>query len=304
MRPAPAPRPGDVRHTPETLEWVPGYDPAARPRAAARVRPAASGLPIAGCPAELANWYKLVQPERVGSGAAIERPTRRSALELVIGRDDRVWISPTTAYPWRCLCSIRAVAPDGRWWSGTGWLAGPRLVITAGHVVFPHEIGTWPTSLWVTPGADGSRAPFGSYPARSLRAHPTWLRQRDPRFDLGAILLAPDQAPGLYVGTLGLAFPNAELLHAILVNLAGYPADKPLHTLWYHARQILELTATHLYYDIDTMGGQSGSPVWFVHDGIPYVVGLHTTGDVTANSAIRLHEEIYPALASWIAETS
>ena len=67
------------------------------------------------------------------------------------GPDDRVQITRTQNYPWRVHCSLRIVAADNSLWIGTGWFVGPRLLVTAGHVVYIKA----PTFL---PATAGSRA--------------------------------------------------------------------------------------------------------------------------------------------------
>ena len=70
------------------------------------------------------------------------RPELKESLsEVVIGRDDRIRVGATNKNPWRWICSLRITAKDGSRWIGTGWLAGPRTVITAGHVVYMHSRG-------------------------------------------------------------------------------------------------------------------------------------------------------------------
>jgi glutamyl endopeptidase len=64
-------------------------------------------------------------------------PKRETQLrEVIIGADNRVRVFATTSYPWRAVCSLKITAKDNSKWIGTGWLVGPRTVITAGHCVF------------------------------------------------------------------------------------------------------------------------------------------------------------------------
>ena len=57
------------------------------------------------------------------------------ALEAVIGTDDRVQITNTTAYPWRVHASLLITAADNSPWIGTAWFIGPHTLVTAGHCV-------------------------------------------------------------------------------------------------------------------------------------------------------------------------
>ena len=59
-----------------------------------------------------------------------------AAIEAIVDYDDRVRITQTTLVPWRRLCALRIHFPSGSQARGTGFLVGPRAVITAGHCVY------------------------------------------------------------------------------------------------------------------------------------------------------------------------
>ena len=83
-----------------------------------------------------------------GKAAIIPVP----ALETIIGPvDSRVRILDTDLDPWRMICNLEIVSPLGRF-VGTGWLAGPRTVITAGHCVSARMMRGNASSIRVTPG--------------------------------------------------------------------------------------------------------------------------------------------------------
>jgi len=81
--------------------------------------------------------------------------------------------------------------------------------------------------------------------------------------------------------------------------LAGYPGDKPFGELWGMSRKIASVTPQQLRYQIDTMGGQSGSPVYIKRNNQRYVVGIHNYGGTTQNSATRITASIYQRLVAW-----
>ena len=41
------------------------------------------------------------------------------------------------------------------------------------------------------------------------------------------------------------------------MNVAGYPGDKPMGTLWYNNRNVGSVNADKVFYAADTAGGQS-----------------------------------------------
>ncbi len=219
--------------------------------------------------------------------------------EVVIGPDDRVQITSTTLYPWRAICSLRITAADDSQWIGTGWLVGARTLITAGHVVYIHSRGGWVKRIEVIPGRNGAQQPYNSCTATAFRSVTGWTQDRKRTHDYGAIILPASCRYGDQLGHFGYGHYGDGTLNQLLVNLSGYPGDKPAGTQWYHARQIKQVSARTLVYDIDTAGGQSGSPVWWYKDGQRYAVGIHTNGHLSGNSATRIVKPVFDNIQQW-----
>jgi V8-like Glu-specific endopeptidase len=245
-------------------------------------------------------WYADPELGDPAFGALVQRPGgMETTIEVVIGTDDRIRISPTTGYPWRCICSLIITAGDGSRWIGTGWLVGHRTVITAGHVVYIHGRGGWVRSIEVIPARDGSTRPFGSCNATSFRSVKGWTSSKKRSHDYGAILLPSNCDLGRRLGYFGYANYSLFTLLGMKVNLSGYPGDKPAGTQWWHARKIKLVTLRTLIYNIDTAGGQSGSPVWRKKGSQRYVVGIHTNGASSGNSATRITKPVFDNIKAW-----
>lgn len=226
----------------------------------------------------------------------------RVMLESVIGADDRVPIADTTKLPWRMICALRIRFANGRNYVGTGWFIGPRTVMTAAHCVFVHDEGGWPREVEVIPGLNGTLRPFGSAIGRRFRAPSGWINSPDSDFDYGAIIL--DQDVGQRVGYFGYAVMNNTQLKATDANIAGYPADRDSATKQYfHARTLINATTKRLVYDIDTFGGQSGSPIYLNTGGQRVAVGIHTTGSSRSNSGTRITNAVFKNMTNWRNET-
>lgn len=243
----------------------------------ARVAPAMAGVELA-------------------AGGAMER------TEIVLGQDDRQRVADTTAYPWRCICSLVITAADDSRWVGTGWLIGPRTVVTAGHCVYIHERGGWVKHVEVIPGRDGGARPFGQRLATALRSVSGWTVDRRMTHDYGAILLDAEQASSGDLGHFGAVNLDAAELGELGVNLAGYPSDKTTGTPWFDTRSIRDVLPQRVVYDIDTAGGQSGAPVWHARDGEQLVVAIHTNGELAGNSGTRVTGGVLANLQLWRGE--
>lgn len=236
------------------------------------------------------------------SGAEVDATFVEAAaaqIEAIIGADDRIRISSTTLTPWRRICALRITFPTGAVYRGTGFFIGARAVATAGHCVYLHNQGGWARKIEVIPGSNGTTFPFGSAGAVSLRSVGGWVTGRKPECDYGCIVLPSGAFGGRNLGSFGFAaFTPAQLLAQDAV-LAGFPGDKPFAELWGMTRRIKTVAPTTLVYLIDTMGGQSGAPVYIKRDGQRYVVGIHNYGASTGNSATRVTQSVFERLLAW-----
>ena len=125
--------------------------------------------------------------------------------------------------------------------------------------------------------------------------------------DYGAILLPPNAPMSVQsLGGFGFGYWPDHQLQNRMVNLSGYPGDggklgpdRETGSQWWMARQVKSVAAHSFVYDIDTVGGQSGSPVWTVLNGQRIVLGIHTNGFVGGNSATRITQPVFNNLKSW-----
>ncbi|HMQ32657.1 MAG TPA: hypothetical protein PKD53_18140 [Chloroflexaceae bacterium] len=235
----------------------------------------------------------------------LRRPEAAELLaRLGADGDGRAQIAATEAYPWRCICALTITAADGSRWLGTGWLAGPRCVVTAGHCLYMPTRGGWVRQVEVAPGRGGGQQPYGACVATSFRSVRGWAHRQRPSHNYGAIILPPDRAFGNLLGTLGYLNLRDHDLRDLELNLAGYPADKPRGTLWYGARRLELFTTRTLEYPVATLGGESGAPLWRLQGGRRYVVGVHTGGDPAGNSAVRISAPVFANLGAWRRESA
>lgn len=249
-------------------------------------------------------WYgEIAHPDFTRVLRRVQPPLRQTvateAFEIIIDNDDRVQITDTKDYPWRCICALNITAKDGSRWIGTGWFAGPRTIITAGHCVYMNNHGGWVSEIKVTPGGIGEKQ-WPNAISQSFQSVKGWTLKQKRSHDYGAIILPPDDSLGELVGAFGYICLGDPDLQGLMVNLGGFPGDKiPWPTLWFHARPIASMNPRTLVYMIDTMPGQSGAPVWRLKNGERHVVGIHTNGDNSANSGTRIAEPVFNNIKRW-----
>lgn len=243
------------------------------------------------------------------SEASIEAEMEAAAeqLEVIIGTDDRTRIRNTTGIPWRRICHLTIRARNGAQYVGTGFLIGKRTVLTAGHCVFIHSAGGWPAYIDVSPGRNGGSRPFGTVRGLQFRSVTGWVNSKSRDHDYGAIILPANTPLNIQsLGGFGFGYWPDSMLQNRMVNLSGYPGDggksgpdRETGSQWWMARQIKSVAARSFAYDIDTVGGQSGSPVWTLHNGQRIAVGIHTNGFIGGNSATRITQPVFNNLRTW-----
>ncbi len=228
--------------------------------------------------------------------------------ESILAADDRVLVASTGEAPWRMICSLEIFAGDLQF-VGTGWLAGPSTVVTAGHCVIDEQsMGGWATEIRVTPGRNGTDRRFGSFISRSFSSVSGWVVGKDRDQDYGAIHLA--EPIGDELGWFDTAALPTSTLNGAHVNVSGYPADKGNGSeQHYHADKVIRAENRRIFYEVDTFGGQSGAPVFLLADASsrPMVVGIHAYGvggtpthfGFSANSGPRITPEVKGVLQEW-----
>lgn len=151
-------------------------------------------LPVSSAPdgdgsaQALDAWYANYPDQSLGPALAA------GSLEVVFGTDDRVQVPDTTQPPFLWVAYLEIQAADGTSWRGTGWLASPSLVITAGHCVYLWDAAGWAAAITVTLGFgtdnDGNEvAPLGSQTSESFRSTQAWTTSQAEEWDYGAIVL-------------------------------------------------------------------------------------------------------------------
>ncbi len=149
------------------------------------------------------------------------------------------------------FCTASVVASPGR-----------DLLITAAHCINGGKNGGYRQDIVFIPGYRDGQEPFGVWvPARLLVA-PQWENSSDPAYDVGFIVLKPDDGKNIE-DVLGANQLGIDPGYTNLVRVTGYPAseDAPVTCVNWTSRQ----SRSQLRFDCAGFtGGTSGSP-WVTH---------------------------------------
>jgi len=216
--------------------------------------------------------------------------------QAALGTSGLQQITDTTGVPWRSICQLIIKRQNGVTAYGTGWIAGPNLLVTAGHCVLDHDNGGWASAISVVPGSNGAfPPPFKTWEASNVDAHPAWVNGADTHFDYGFIILA-DGTVGHQLGWFGFSVLPDSQVNGLLVNIAGYPRDqnKPAGTMWFNAGRITDADQWFLDYLQETEAGESGAPVfWHGENNQRVVVAVHAYHSGFGNKGLRVTKDMY-----------
>ena len=174
---------------------------------------------------------------------------------------------PTTAHP--ALVSLRVGAlfehdASGNHFCTASVVASPgrNLLVTAAHCISGGKGGSYRQDIVFIPGYRDGQAPYGIWAAAQLVVAPQWMSSSDPGFDVGFVVLKPDDGKNIE-DVLGANQLGIDPGYRNLVRVTGYPAsaDAPVTCINWTSEQ----SPSQLRFECAGFtGGTSGSP-WVTH---------------------------------------
>ena len=222
---------------------------------------------------------------------ATPAPTEEDTRSI-IGTDSRTRVTNTTTYPYSAICHITISWPDGATSVGTAWMYWENVAITAGHCVYSADHGGWATSIAVRPGANESYSPYGTVYSTTIHTATKWIDEANWEYDYGVIELSSDI--GNSTGWFGTSWTLWTLLGTD-ITVTGYPGEYT-REMWQMSGEVTTSRPRKVYYDLDTTGGQSGSPVY---KSDYHVIAIHAYGGTSENSGTRITSALFDFFASF-----
>ena len=217
----------------------------------------------------------------------------------VIGDDTRYQITNPNQNPYKKICRIIAHwdtdgdgAIDLRT-GGTGFLVGPDVVVTAGHMVYSNSRG-WCEYVEMSFAQNGTSRPYGTIDSTMIYVAQDWIDENDSNEDWAVIETAEDI--GNTVGWLGKKWQSTSL-NGTSVNVTGYPGDKTANTMWRGNGTITSSTSGRLGHSCDTFNGQSGAPVL---NGSNQVLAIHIGGNSSSGYGTRMTQWLFNYLEEFV----
>lgn len=216
-------------------------------------------------------------------------------------------VSDTTQPPYSAICQVRIPdgSPEGAH-QGTAFFIAPRLLLTAAHVVEGQS------ELIIVPGKNGSgmsaaSEPFGRFRVSTFEMHGSYGVNGSDN-DMALICVPAEHAAtgqnyfnlveeltqsrpeGVVVsGYAARWYATSQIEHFVNANID----ENRQHA---HGGHIRELPTDGTFaYDLQTLGGTSGAPVYWIEDGPQpraHMVGVHVAAnDNRTNLGCRITQE-------------
>jgi V8-like Glu-specific endopeptidase len=214
-----------------------------------------------------------------------------------------------SSWPWVALVESFFPTLGGLFTVATASLIHPRVLLTAGHVVYDGTRGGYASSLRAY-FQGTSLGPITVTGRDNMPTTQQWVTvdgatlNPTSAYDIAAILLPEaipwaSAVPQAYTTTPG---PN---LTEYLVNVVGFPVIGDHFGTLYGAQAVPTATtddAVRIYYPINTIDGMSGGPAYTVaDDGRISIRGVHTSFVGGMGSALRITDSIKALIDGWVA---
>jgi V8-like Glu-specific endopeptidase len=173
--------------------------------------------------------------------------------------------------------------------AGTGYIVDSNRIVTAGHCAYDSTYG-WATSITVY------TAYGDSYSVSKAHVPSDWISTAHRYDDYALLEINTNVDLSVAYGAVPLAVATQDFPVLGPVSVAGYAGGiLKIDTGYRFSR--LATDEYIFYYQLDTIGGNSGGPILFESDGEDSVaIGIHTNGEeslpdgtLLGNSGIRFH---------------
>ena len=186
-------------------------------------------------------------------------------------------------------------------------MIAPNVVLTAAHNIYNNSKKIEASLIEFIVECNGNEYKDSSKCKRVY--YPKAYKDGDDYEDYGLLILESNL--GETYGYIGIC--NEEKINSeVEYNVYGYPADKVRNKhkcfeLWGMKGKGLKIQGGSRdvieYNTIDTYGGQSGSPIYYIEEGFCYVVGVHVSGGGLVNEGTYLNKSRFTQIQKWMIDS-
>ena len=247
----------------------------------------------------------------------------------IIGSDDRVLVSDTTAYPYKragVLVSMYKVKNfntgqiDTIYFGSTGFMEGPDLLVTAGHAVYGDVTSgdskyddnifnpRFPDEIYYYPARNGNTLPYGSTTVERVYLEKSYYLNTEKDWACCKLATKIGNTTG-WCGKISYFYQKNFPFETYGYPTSGnYKMYKATAEMTY-----FEENENGYYYrtNLDADGGQSGSPYIVNLDSGSYACGIHTyssyyvgSGEAAYSGGIRIDGLMFAFMNSFVASES
>ena len=202
----------------------------------------------------------------------------------IIGDDDRV-LDPT----------LKGVVSIGK--NVTGFVIDSHTILTCAHCVYNSNGLSNNLKVYICDGtADYNNATLTIDPVQ-VHVPAKYVNSKNTTCDY-AIITVNEDLSNYICFDLGIIRNNITTINptVYVTGFGGYD-EKVDSDLWYKRStgkgNIISLSTTYrISYNVDAVGGDSGSPAYIINNNKKIVIGINTSNAVSYNSGVRITSEI------------
>ncbi len=199
-----------------------------------------------------------------GVGIDLSLSTSVNNLDSIIGTDDRVMLTDDqySLFPYCTICKVSVSFNEGISRYGTGFLVGPRTILTAAHVVYDCETTHygWADSVSISIGEHLNSNNVMVYTYSSIQnitgiSCGVYNNTNDSNDDWAIIDLGIDAGYTCgYIGLTSVLYENSS------VRCPGYSHDHP-YNICYGDGTAYNISTYKFDHNCDILSGVSGGPL-------------------------------------------